>query len=54
MTVLTPGEEGPLPGFFPEGWNALGKSQQSFHPTVSGANIYARRMRDTLYDLWGM
>jgi hypothetical protein len=54
VTVLTPGEEGPLPGFFPEGWNALGKSQQSFHPTVSGANIYAHRMRDTLYDLWGM
>jgi hypothetical protein len=54
VPVLTAGEEGPLPGFFPEGWNALGESQQSFHPTVSGANIYARRMRDTLYETWGL
>lgn len=54
VTVLTPGEEGPLPGFLPQGWNKLGLSSQSFHPTVSGANIYARRMRDTLYQTWGM
>jgi hypothetical protein len=51
---MSPGEQGPLPSFLPEGWNKLGKSSQSFHPTTSGAIIYAQVMRRVLYETWGL
>jgi hypothetical protein len=52
---LTPGEaNGWVPDWLPETWNTVGLSQQTFHPTVSGCILYARVMRQVLYDTWGL
>jgi hypothetical protein len=51
---LTPGEKGPLPDWLPVGWNKYGASQQSFHPKIEGAGIYAEVMNDVVRGSMGM
>jgi len=51
---LTPGESGKLPQWLPEDWNQFGASNQSFHPKIAGAAIYARVMQDTVRGKMGM
>jgi hypothetical protein len=51
---LTPGELAVQQGWVPEGWNGIGASYQSFHPTVSGSTLHARVMRQVVYDNWGL
>ena len=56
IPLLTPGEVpfDVLPDHPTETWNAIGLSQQSFHPNVAGATLYAQVMRQALYDTWGL
>ncbi|WP_155369222.1 SGNH/GDSL hydrolase family protein [Catellatospora vulcania] len=54
VTDLTPGEDGPLPDFLPEDWNANGASQQSLHPKISGARIYADIMQNVVRTKFGL
>ncbi|BCB83030.1 SGNH/GDSL hydrolase family protein [Phytohabitans suffuscus] len=50
VLTLTPGEQGPLPSWLPEGWNRFGRSQQSFHPTITGSYIFAGVMSNAITD----
>ncbi len=51
---LTAGEEGPLKSPVPDSWNVYGASQQSFHPKISGAGIYAEVMNDVTRGKMGL